>query len=201
MKNLKNLSLILSTAIFALSSCKYEEGPGISFRAKRDRVANEWSVTGYTVNGQNSDANKNSYRSGDTIENLFILNRDAGYTFNMQYTKEYADSKSGSKTLSYSRPDAPAVYAMLQNQFKANCVLQRQLKAGGKWTFVNKHKTLRFGIIGNPDVSTDHPDSQGEDFFDVDVVMLKNKMMKLKFKDGSDEHVITFEPRNPERIK
>lgn len=52
MTRLKNLSLVLVSAFAVVfTGCKYEEGPAISLRNKRDRVANEWKISGYQING------------------------------------------------------------------------------------------------------------------------------------------------------
>lgn len=204
MKNFKNLFFVLFVTLVALSSCKkYEDGPLISFRSKADRAANEWIVTGYQVNGNNDDANLKSYTAGDTIQLVFIMTRNNDYTFNMQYTKEYASTKpEGHQLLTYPKPDAPKVYADLQNAFKANCLFVKNMKNGGKWAFVRGYKTIRFGTNGNPDMAYDENNTAG--FFEADILMLKNKKMKLRFLDPANnnaEHVITFEPRNPEIIK
>lgn len=43
---------ILPILIISLFSCsKYDEGPGLSFRSKKRRVANEWVVETYLENG------------------------------------------------------------------------------------------------------------------------------------------------------
>lgn len=48
-------SLALATA--TLSSCgKYDEGPGLSFRSKKARIANTWVIEGETVNGKETSA-------------------------------------------------------------------------------------------------------------------------------------------------
>ena len=57
MKTLKLTTLLLALAlIFGSTSCKYEDGPGISLRSKTARVAGEWEVNktietdGYQIN-------------------------------------------------------------------------------------------------------------------------------------------------------
>ncbi len=45
MKTLKLATLLLAgTLLFGSTSCKYEEGPSISLRTKKARVAGEWGV-------------------------------------------------------------------------------------------------------------------------------------------------------------
>lgn len=49
------LSVALATT--TLSSCgKYDEGPGISLRSKKARIANTWVVEGETINGKETSA-------------------------------------------------------------------------------------------------------------------------------------------------
>ncbi|MEN8787228.1 MAG: hypothetical protein ABF264_07970 [Flavobacteriales bacterium] len=45
MKTIKLTTLILAAAlVFGSTSCKYEEGPGLSLRTKTARVAGEWTI-------------------------------------------------------------------------------------------------------------------------------------------------------------
>ncbi|MGB1039551.1 MAG: hypothetical protein ACPGVD_01610 [Flavobacteriales bacterium] len=45
MKTLKLSTLLLAVAlVFGASSCKYEEGPALSLRTKKARVAGEWEI-------------------------------------------------------------------------------------------------------------------------------------------------------------
>jgi hypothetical protein len=197
MKSIKNL-LVAGAVItaFAMSSC-YKEGPKISFRSKRDRIANEWSVVEYEVDGQADDAMKNAWKSGDSMELLFVINKGPVYAFNMQYTKSYSDAHNGA-VFTVNKPDQPRTYYDINNGFSDRVVFKQRLKGGGNWTFTDKFKKIRFGVIGNPDVANDDP----TDIFDVDILMLKDKKFKIKFKNIDDkEHTITFEARNPNIIK
>lgn len=56
MKKLKYLpALIIAVfALFFFDSCKYEDGPAISFRSRKERVANTWKLDQYLVNGVDS---------------------------------------------------------------------------------------------------------------------------------------------------
>lgn len=48
---MKNTAIFLLLAIIALQGCKYEEGPGISFRSRKERVVNFWKLTTVINNG------------------------------------------------------------------------------------------------------------------------------------------------------
>ncbi len=191
--NIKNL-LVAGAVItaFAISSC-YKEGAKISFRSKRDRLANEWSLTNYEVNGSVDDAQKNSWRSGDSMELLFIINKGPAYGFGMQYTKTYSDAHDG-KIFSSNRPEQPRTYYDIQNAFRTNVIFHAKMARGGNWTFIDKFRKLRFGIIGNPDVAFDDV----TDILEAKIIMLKDKGLKLEWvNDDGKTHTMTFEPRNP----
>lgn len=197
MKSIKNLLVagVVITA-FALTSC-YKEGAKISFRSKRDRLANEWSLTEYQVDGSDDAAMKNSWKSGDSMELLFILTKGPSYGFGLQYTKSYSDAHDG-KLFTSSKPEQPRTYYDILNTFRTDNVLNAKMARGGQWTFMDKFRKLRFGIIGNPDVAQDDV----TDYLDVDIIMLKDKGLKFEFvNDDGKKHTLTFEPRFPNAIK
>jgi len=71
--------IFLSSVLFFTECKKYPEGPAISFRSKKERIANTWKVNALYINGVDSAAYYNN-----------ILK---DYTVSM--------SKSGSYTISY----------------------------------------------------------------------------------------------------
>jgi hypothetical protein len=51
---MKKLSVLLIFALaiaFILPSCKYEEGPSVSFRSKTSRLVNKWKIEKVLING------------------------------------------------------------------------------------------------------------------------------------------------------
>ncbi len=55
-KGILRLSVVLLVSIMTFSGCsKYEEGPSISLRTKKARMANEWVYEKYIVNGVDQD--------------------------------------------------------------------------------------------------------------------------------------------------
>ncbi len=85
MKRIIFASVILISFI-ALDSCKkYEEGPALSLRSKKARVANTWKVEQYLFNGSDQTSFFNSvlpnYRE--------VYDKDGNYSFSY-------DSNSGS---------------------------------------------------------------------------------------------------------
>lgn len=201
MKSFKISLILLAVTAIVFSGCKYEEGPGISLRAKRDRFANEWKVTAYEIDGSANDAALKSFRSGgvngDTIEMIFITTRNFQYAMNMAYVDGYV-SPSGDKLLSPSATD-DRTYQDILTDFANNNKLFRKLNQSGKWAFGDKYKEVKYGPNGNGDLS--YPIGQDTSVIKSDIIMLKNKMLKLEFQIDGKPHRITFEPKNKEIIK
>jgi len=71
---MKNLIYSALAVTILFTACKYEEGPGISLRSKRDRVANEWKVDNYTYTPKGGSAQDKTdlYNvKGDTLYSYF----------------------------------------------------------------------------------------------------------------------------------
>lgn len=189
MKNIKNLLIIAGVFSMVLSACKYDEGPGISFVTKRDRVANEWSVTGYKVDGTDDATLKNSFSHGDSIELVLNIARDGGYGFNLQYTKSYQATTKWRKLLQANYPIFVAEYIW---SFNKNSLFEL-IGSNGKWTFANKHDEVHFGQY---DLSHNYTEFKP---LVCKIIMLKNKMLKLEYvAPDNKKHLITFEPINTE---
>ena len=199
MTRLKNLSLVLVSALaIVFTGCKYEEGPGISFRNKRDRVANEWKITGYSIDGTDDAAAKGSFTAaGDSIEMVFVMTRNYNYAMNMSYVDGYV-SPSGDKLLAPSAKDT-RVYQDILTAFSVNNQLFKKLKQSGKWAFGDKYKSINFGANGNGDLA--YPVGNDTSIVKSNIIMLKNDNLKLDFQINGKKHVITFEPKNKEIIK
>lgn len=197
MRSFKKASLFILASAALFTACKYEEGPGISFRSKRDRIANEWKITGYQVDGQDDDAAKNSFRSGDSIELIFTMTRNYHYAMNMAYTDNYT-SPTGNKILSPNAQD-DRTYQDILGGFKTGNKLFRKIAQSGKWAFSDKFKQVHFGANGNGDLA--YPEGDDSTIVKSDIIMLKNKMLKLEFNIEDKKHRITFEPKNPEIVK
>jgi hypothetical protein len=181
----RSINLFVAITIlsaFALSSC-YKEGPKISFRTKANRLANQWSLVDYQVNGSTDETLKKAWKSGDTMELLFVITKGDSYGFNIQYTK------GSGKIFTANKPEQGSVYASIQNTFRDNVIFSQRLARGGKWTFIDKFKKIRFGVIGNPDVAFD----ENTDILEADLLMLKNDKMKMSFDQGGQTHTMTFE--------
>jgi hypothetical protein len=190
---MKKIAFTLLVLTFVLSSCKYEEGPGISLISKRDRMANEWSIINYKIDGNDHDSSLKTFRNaGDSIEIVMALSRTGQYAFNRQYTKAYSKNNNN-KVLSTDFVDKQPVLAMFvnleNNEFTKNTGL------AGEWQFTQRHDKIYFGKLGNMDVSH-HESNQ---VLTCEIIMLKNKDLKLSFtaEDGK-KHLLTFQAWNYE---
>lgn len=64
-------------AAFLFDSCKYEEGPSISFRSRKERVANTWKLEKYMVNGIDSTLGFNNYYNAAR----WTFNKNGGFMY------------------------------------------------------------------------------------------------------------------------
>lgn len=79
-KSMRYLSALILASL-AFSSCKYEDGPGISLRTKRDRVSNEWLVSNFTYDGVDQTGLVNSDSNG--FHTLLKFSRTGAYSVEM----------------------------------------------------------------------------------------------------------------------
>lgn len=96
MKKIEIYAFAISLSMAGISSCgKYEEGPGISFLTKKNRITNTWNLTSRTTNGLTT------ILSNDTWE--VVIKDDETYTskatilgvpfFNETGTWKFSDDK------------------------------------------------------------------------------------------------------------
>lgn len=99
-KSLLSFSLVLSM-IVGISSCgKYEEGPAISLRSKKARVANEWKVDKATDEDGN-DVTENFESTTFTYEkdgSFKTTTSFLGATFSLEGEWSFTDNKEGIQT-------------------------------------------------------------------------------------------------------
>lgn len=93
MKNLRILSIAILAVTFVLGSCsKYEEGPALSLRTKKARVANTWKTDKYvTADGTEVAANDESTSEYTKDGNVTITTGSVSFTG----TWEFNDDKTG----------------------------------------------------------------------------------------------------------
>jgi hypothetical protein len=190
---MKKIAFTLLVLTFVLSSCKYEEGPGISLISKRDRMANEWSIINYKIDGNDHDSSLKTFREpGDTIEVIMVTTRQGQYAFNRQFTKEHS-KKNNNAILTTQLVNKQPIVRLYENL--NNNAFTKATGPSGKWEFTQRHDKVYFGPLGNMDVSH-HESNQ---VLTCEIVKLKNKEMKLSFtaEDGK-KHLLTFQAWNYE---
>ena len=191
----------------ALTSCKYEEGPGISLRSKRDRVSNEWLVKEYKYTQKDSSekdrtsfynnvtAKPDPLRSaafGDssfTFSYVLVMNRTGAYTMgivdqdkkSVDPTKMwyYVDNNSNSFV------DPLGIYSIGNR---------------GEWSFQTRHDRLQFMADNSGSNYTADDYNQGRLVpVRFDIIMLRNDEMQLSAEDADGgKHKYTLVPMSKE---
>lgn len=195
MKRLNILWIFVVTFSVVLTSC-YKEGPKISFKTKKDRLANEWIVTDYQIDGQTSDTSKNSFYSGDSIALVLNIARNNFYGMNMQYTNAYSEA-NGNKKINLKLNFTNAYYINLMGNLTKNNILYKYISNGGKWSFMDKFRRVDFSANDMGDLAI----TEQQKNFEGKVLMLKNDKLKIEFTIDDKPHTVTFEPLNPEIVK
>lgn len=205
MKFGKLIALTIAGAL-TFAACKYEEGPRISFRAKRDRVANEWKVVSMKLHDsdilnsvnpvyvipdfQNEDTIiyefntiLNLYRTGSFGCELVLVTRDANQnptyiTNHMACTYFGVTPPPGQQGFTWL-PKCSAVYYNTLTNLPAPF---KFIMPHGNWTFDKGH----YKIQVKPDLSFVNDESgTAKNTLDWTIVKLAEKTMKLK---GLDEN-------------
>jgi len=219
-------SIIAMTVL--LSACKYEEGPGISLRSKRDRASNEWTVEGYTYtpDGGTAEDRKSWYNvTGDTFYTYFtdtangvqildstsqvadykyvlITTRTASYSLDVIKTTE-VDGKS--QTIGVDPRDMQ-FYTASSGRSNVNSVPDplslHRIGNRGEWSFTSKHSRLQF----KPDISGSNYAADGIKAGNnvpviFDIVKLANDNLKLSAIDeNGGKHEYDLKPISEEKL-
>lgn len=194
------LATIAIAGALTFAACKYEEGPKISFRAKRDRVANEWKVKAYTHNGGDSlfqlkdvefnfELIFNFYRQGSY--GVEVVKKETDQDGNEKYITNH-EFYPGTNNLGFDACCYDAYHYFLDH-LPAHI---KYIMSHGSWTFDKGHTKLQV----KPELSYDDQEvMKQKNTIDWGIVMLREKEMKVKGRDENDvEWVITFERINPE---
>lgn len=117
MKNLiKKAALVLGVGVVVVSCGKYEDGPGLSLRSKKARLAGDWKINKYTVSGTDLTSLFTSYSL--TMEKDGNWNASAdGFTAKGKW--ELVDSKENLKLVIDGSTDTDGdtlVITMLKNK-------------------------------------------------------------------------------------
>ena len=206
-----------------LTACKYEEGPGISLRSKRDRVANEWLVDNYsyTPDGGSATDRTDWYNvKGDTFYTYFTVQDpldetlqvlDSSFTIN-DYSYVLVLERTGAYTLGLVDGDRKSVdprnmasYVSSTGRLNTNAIPDpmsiHQIGRNGDWSFTSKHNRLQL----KPDNSGSNYDASGilagnNVPVTYDIVMLSNDNLKVFAIDANKgKHEYSLKPLSDEK--
>lgn len=216
---MKNILYIAIVSVIALTACKYEEGPGVSLRAKRDRVSNEWIVSNYTFtdsSGTSSDLTANYNPTQQSIYTYFTTSAGLDSTESVEdYSYVYNINRTGAYNLGVVDGDGNSVDPRKMASYvsatgrsnNVNFSMVDPLSifsvgSRGDWSFINKHSRLQFmADLGGANFSGIDAPSGGKLIPVIfDVVKLANDEMKLTATDDSGaKHEYTFTPISSEK--
>ncbi|MBM3920718.1 MAG: hypothetical protein FJ347_05770 [Sphingomonadales bacterium] len=182
------VAAVLISIVF--TACKYEDGPGISLRAKRDRIANEWIVGEFIYDGKNVTDSVNSRQ--DTFSIIFEMTRTGSYSVEwVRYTvdpnngmKYYGTSHATNHNLNNS---GPAMWnpQNIGNYGRKMPIPLKVLGARGFWSFDEKHKKISIG----PESSYNAEPSNGNRYHENarfwNITKLKEKNIAFKGVDST----------------
>lgn len=197
MKLFKLTTIALAGAL-TFAACKYEEGPRISLRTKRDRVSNEWRIIGYTKGGNDSLSRLRDPESG--FELIFNFYRTGSY--GIEVVKKVGDKYVTNHTrfgdsLTNGGLGFDACCHVEYSAYINNLPNHIQyIRPGGEWTFDKGH----YKIQVKPELSYDNNEVLTQkNTIDWTIVMLREKEMKVKGRDDKDvEWTLHFERLNDE---
>jgi hypothetical protein len=183
MKNIIKISALALASSVAFIACKYEEGPRISLRSKRDRASNEWRISSLTIDGKDETSKVNdSTKSFAMVLNMF---RTGAYSINLvKVLKDtatgaisYETTHTGNNSFGDPNDMWDEKYILQFWDSLPSVVKQLNGNGGGKWAFEKGH----YKIVINPNLSYD-PEKQ---ITQVDpifwtIVKLSEKEMKVK---------------------
>lgn len=181
---------IAGTLTFA--ACKYEEGPRISLRNKRDRVANEWKIEEFSM-GDVDMKNRLEFTGDTTIDGkkyvyhfatILSFFRTGGYS--LEVCQVVTDANGNEEYLTNHEVNFDKlpgghqiVYGHMVDSFPAPF---KYIRPGGKWSFDKGH----YKIQVKPDLSFVNDETgNAKNTLDWTIVKLAQKEMKLK---GLDEN-------------
>lgn len=170
--------VVLSISTF--NGCKkYDEGPAISLRSKKERVVAEWEVKSYTDNGQNilvsSYSDNLTCQSGGSVHYTETYNTTRFvWTFYKNGKWNYQITSSD-KTLDYNTSSSlcGAYYDNTTDNQTEN----------GTWKFISDKEKLELFYNSGGTIET------------WEIKELREKEMKLEMVNGADTYKVTLSKR------
>lgn len=192
MQKMKRFCFAAAIVAVVFSACKYEDGPGISLRSKRDRIANEWIVDQFIYDGKDVTDLVNSRQ--DSFSLIFEMTRSGAYSVErVHYTvdpnngmKFYGTSHVSNHNLNNS---GPVKWNPLNigNYERKMPIPFKVLGARGYWNFDEKHDKISIGKESS--YSTEPANGNGNSFHQNarlwTITKLKEKNIAFKGVDSA----------------
>ncbi len=184
MKFVKLTSLALA-GMLTFAGCKYEEGPKISLRAKRDRVANEWRIEKYTYNDSDR-TNQIVQVPGGNSQTPFelVLNFYRSGSYGIEVVQKSKNAGGQDVYLTNHFVDFNECCSTDYNNYLGQLPKHIQdVMSHGTWSFDRGHTKLQV----KPDLSYIASEVQSQkNTIDWGIVMLREKEMKIKGRDANN---------------
>lgn len=118
------ITVFFSVLALTASGCKYEDGPFISLRSKKDRVANVWVIEKAFNNGNDETSDYEQYEldlNKDGKAKLTSNYKSGGFTFSFSTEGVWVfENKKNDIRFDFDDDDADMVYEILrlkENEF------------------------------------------------------------------------------------
>lgn len=197
MKIVKIASLVIAGAL-TFAACKYEEGPKISLRAKRDRVANEWRIEKYTYNDSDrTETLVQPEKSQGEASFQIILNLYRTGSYGVEVVQKTKDADGNLLYVTNHTQKFDQCCSMEYNSYLESLPDHiKYIMSHGTWTFDKGHTKLQV----KPELSYVGSEVQAQkNTIDWGIVMLHQKEMKVKGRDENNiEWTLDLKAVNPE---
>ncbi|MCC7298258.1 MAG: hypothetical protein IT244_07995, partial [Bacteroidia bacterium] len=200
MKFVKLTSLAIAGAL-TFAACKYEEGPKISLRAKRDRVANEWRVEKYTYNDSDrttSLAQPDSFVDGVQVPTFqLIVDFYRTGSYGVEVVQKTKDANGNELYITNHTQKFDQCCSTAYHSYIENLPSHIQyIMSHGYWTFDRGHTKIQV----KPDLSYVGTEVQTQkNTIDWGIVRLHEKELKVKGRDEKNiEWTLHLKPVNSE---
>ena len=185
------LTALAVAGVLTFAACKYEEGPKISLRSKRDRVANEWKIVKYEYNGFDVTQKVNQTSGQAEVPFMLIINLERTGGYGVEIVKKSTDA-NGNETYITNATESngkgfdaccSTEYHMFIDSLPSHF---KYIIPHGIWSFDKGHTKIQV----KPELSYQKDSIMSQrNTIDWGIVMLKEKELKVK---GRDEHDIEW---------
>lgn len=163
---MNKLFVVAIALSLVIAACKYEDGPHISFRSKRDRIANEWIVDQFIYDGTNITDSINSRQ--DSFSIILEMTRTGSYS--VEWVRFKVDPNNGIKYYGTSHAtnhnlnnSGPALWdpKNIGNYSRKIPTPIKVLGSRGYWSFDKKHEKISIGPESSYSTGTSNGNGNG----------------------------------------